>query len=625
MRRIMLMILGASLVLVPALGAQEGGRYRNPDLGIAFDVPEGWQVEQDTDVLTIVTPAGREAVQNGAVPDDLVVRIILGSFLELGLQRASDLPGQLSALVPRGTTAPEPEAVDFGNRSGWQVEYTVDDSELTTRVGLIGLENGRLALLRGFASNATWEESAALLDELKASLEFFTPRAFENPFADLPDRDGGVLWQYQAPQPADAAPITLGGITFDPFRLLYVAAGQRGILVLDETNGAFVNYLGPFFNDDNLTDIVISRDARLFVANATPGDNNQIMVVNRAGSYEYGFGVTGDGPGQFAPGMPRSLAITRNDEIWTISEGHGAEPTDRLYRFDRFGNLLDTIDLADINPDLDTIYLDNNVQTSALYLVGESGGLNLLDSDGSPLVTHLALEVFAQTRPVDIAIAPNDNIIIATDTQGILEFAPSGALLDRFGIPYDATRTDRFQPGETLTPAGLVVGVDGTLFFSETNPQSGFSQVQAFSFTGDGNLSLPNRPGSGQGAAQGPALVDPSAGGGNITYGATVQGSLNNQFNAHDWFFEAQAGDRIRVTMRDISPEQSLDPRIELISPNQNLLAENDDHTGNAPDGFRPTDSVLEYEIEVTGFYTLRATRFGGRGAYEMTLEQAAP
>ncbi len=620
MRRLLIVLLVLSLSAVTL--AQESGRYRDPELGIAFDVPEGWQVQPDADVLTLATPAGLEAVQAGDVPDDVVMRMILGSFLELGLQRASDLPEQLSALVPRGTPAPEPESIQIGERPAWQIEYTVEDSALTTRVSLVGLPNGRLALMRGFANSDTWDEAAQIMDSVTESVEFFTPRAFANPFAELPDEDGGVLWHYQAAQPADAAPVTLGGLTFDPFRLLYAAAGQRGLLVLDETNGGFVNYLGPFFDDDNLVDVAISRDARLFVANATPGDNNQIMVINRAGSYEYGFGATGDAPGQFAPGMPQTIAITRADEIWTVSEGHSAEPINRLYRFDRFGNLLETIDLADINPDLSNVYLDNNLETSGLYLVGETGGLNLLDSDGSALVTNLALEVFEQATPTDIAIAPNDNIIIATDSQGILEFAPSGALLDRFGIAYDPAREDRFQPGEMLRPAGLVVGVDGTLFVTETNPPSGFSQVQAFRLTGDGELPLPNRPGSGAGS--GPT-IDPAAGGGDLAYGDVVQGLLNNQFNAHDWFFEAQAGDRIRVTMRDISPGQTLDPRVELISPNQNALAENDDWQDSAPDGFRPTDSVLAYDIEVTGFYTLRATRFGGRGEYELTLERVNP
>ncbi|HLA44320.1 MAG TPA: hypothetical protein VJZ27_12835, partial [Aggregatilineales bacterium] len=432
---------------------------------------------------------------------------------------------------------------------------------------------------------------------------------------------GGVLWHYQAAQPADANPVSLGGLAYDPFLLIYAAAGSRGVLVLDITSGGFVSYLGPYFDDDNLVDIAMSIDAKIYAANATSGDNNQVMIVNRAGQYEYAFGTQGDAQGQFAPGMPRTIAVTRQNEIWTVSEGHTQEPVNRLYKFDRFGNLLKMIDLNTINPELSGVKIDNNLRTSALYLVGETGGLNLLDAEGNPLVTNLGAEIWESTTPIDIAIAPGDDIIIATDSQGFLEFAPSGTLMDRFGIPYEEGRTERFLPGEVRQPAGMVVGVDGIIYFAETNPDSGFSQVQSFRFAGDGVLPLPDRPGSGEGVGAVSAL-DPAAGGGDIAYGAVVQGNLNNQYPVHRWYFEGEAGDRLRITMRDISPDASLDTRVSLIDPNQVEIASNDDAGAAAPEGFKESDSVIEFEIRGFGFYTIEAGRFGGRGEYELTLEK---
>ncbi|MBZ0309400.1 MAG: hypothetical protein K8I82_25270, partial [Anaerolineae bacterium] len=441
-------------------------------------------------------------------------------------------------------------------------------------------------------------------DQLKNTFEFSLPARLADPFATLPDEDGGVLWHYQASQPADAKEVRLGGLAYDPFDLMYAAAGQRGVLVIDQTNGGFVNYLGPWFDDDNFVDIAINPSAKIFLANATPGDNYQIMTVNRAGGFEYGFGSTGDDPGQFAPGMPRTIAVTRRDEIWTVSEGHSSAPTNRLYHFDKWGNLLQMIDLADINPDLKNVRLDNNISTSALYLVGETGGLNLLDAEGNALVTNLGLEVFSLARPVDIAVAPGDNIIVATDTAGFLEFAPSGALLDRFGIPYEPSRTDAFQPGETLLPAGMVVGPNITVYFAETNPNTGFSQIQTIRFTGDGNLPMPNRPDSGQGTAEAGLGIDPAAGGGEITYGAVVQGNLNNQYPLHYWTFIGEAGDKVRITMRDISSGHTLDTLVILQDPNVFDMASNDDLEGDIPEGFHETDSVIEVDLKAYGYYT---------------------
>jgi hypothetical protein len=623
MRRLTLLLFALMMVPLPLANAQEP--YDNTQLGIAFEVPSGWEVREEPDVVIAASAEAFVALENGEVPQELVFRIIIGTFNDLNLNSAVDLPTQLARLVPSGVAAPEPVPVSYANGNGWEIEYAIPDSNITSRVGLLSLSNGRLALVRAFAASDSWEAAAAQFESILDTLAFSLPENLANPLASLPDNDGGVLWHYQGTPVTDGfPPVTLGGLTYDMFQLIYVAAGQRGVLVLDETSGEFINYLGPFFDDDNFVDIATGLDAKLYLANATPGDNNQIMIVNRAGQFENAFGSVGEAPGQFVQGMPRTLAVTRANEIWTISEGHSTEPVNRLYHFDRFGNLLDMIDIAAINPNLSNIHIDNNWQTSGLYLVGETGGLNFLDANGEALVTNIGTEVFELTTPVDIAIAPNDNIVISTDSQGFLEFAPSGAVVDQFGVTFDASNGERFDPGETRFPAGIVVGSTGVMHFAETNPDTGFSQVQAFRFTGDGNLALPFRPGSGQGEAVAPA-IDPAAGGGDIAYGDVVHANINNQFPSHDWFFEGEAGDRLLITMRDISPEQTLDTRLVLIDPNLFEIAQNDDAGALAPEGFRETDSFIEFEIQAFGFYTIRATRFGGRGDYELTLERLSP
>jgi len=594
--------------------------YNNPELGIAADFPASWEVRIRAEALLAASPTALAALDAGETPQDLVLSIITSSFVEMEISAAAEIPDQLKRLVPAGTTAPEPLEIQLAGYNGWQVEYAVADSGLTTRVILLALSNGRLALIRGMAATSVWD--AAQFEAVAQSLQFSLPTAFADPLANLPDNDGGVLWHYQATQPAEAKPVTLGGADYDPFLLMYFAAGERGVLVLDETNGAFVNYLGAWFDDDNFVDLDIGTDTKIYLANATPGDNNHVMIVNRVGAYEGSFGFAGDAAGQFAPGMPRTLALTRTNEIWTVSEGHSTPPTRRLYKFDRFGNLLANIDLDAVNPTLANIRIDFNINTSELYLVGESGGLNVLDAEGQVLVTNLGTEIFSTITPVDVTIAPNNNIIVATDTAGFLEFAPSGAVLDRFGIPIDSSRTDRFQPSEYWRVGGMVVGSDGVMYFAETNPNSGFSQVQAFRFAGDGTLPLPNRPSSG--TSQGLNL-DPATGGGDIAYGAVVQAGLNNQYPAHDWVFEGEAGDQIRITMRDVSSGDLLDTTLILLDGNRAEIAQNDDIGNAAPDGFKPTDSVIEMEIRGYGFYTIRATRFGGRGEYELMLEKLNP
>jgi len=620
MRSLVMCCIMVLLISVPLVSAQE--TYENETLGVAFEVPDGWEVRAEADSITAGTPEALEQLDTGEVPESLIFRVITGTFLDMDIQNASQLPERLTNLVPTGVTAPEPTAITYGGIEGWVIEYSIADGNLTSRVALLGLRSGRLALIRGFSASDVWESAAANYDAVIDSLTFSTPADLVDPFDGIPDDDGGVYWQYQAAQPEGEPTVSLGGLTYDPFLLMYIAAGERGLLVLDESNGAFVNYLGPFFDDDNFVDVTISADARLFVANATSGDNNQIMVVNRVGAFEYGFGSTGDAPGQFAPGMPQSLAVEGGSSanVWTISEGHTTEPVNRLYKFDRFGTLLEAFDLADINPELSNVRIDNNVSTGELYLIGETGGLNLLDFNGNPLVTNLGMEIFEDDPPLDIAIAPNNNIIIATAENGFLEFSPAGELLDRVGLKYSDDRTDSAQPSEFYEPAGVVVNVDGDIFFAETNPLSGLSQVQSFSFTGDGNLPLPNRIVDTT-ASEDPAPdLDPAAGGGDITYGTTLQGSLNNQFPVHQYFFEGEAGDRIRITMRALDASGELDTLLRLIGPTLLEIGFSDD-ADPLPEGFIATDSVIEMEIQAFGRYTIEATRFGGRGDYELTFE----
>jgi hypothetical protein len=629
----MLICLLLSLILsstLPPLGAQEADEiYENPELGLAFALPSGWEVRESAASILAASPEALNVLDGGGTPDELVVRIILGSFVDMNIPNAAALPEQLARLVPSGITAPDPLETPFGDLSGWEIEYSSEASNLSTQVGLVALADGRLALVRGFSSLGAWEAAKAEYAALKASLVFSTPANLADPLAGLPDEDGGVLWQYQEGPANDGfPPVTLGGVAFDPFLLIYAAAGPRGVLVLDQTNGAFTSYLGPLFNDDNFVDLAISADARLYVANATPGDNNQVMIVNRAGGFEYGFGSTGEGPGQFAPGMPQTIAVTRGREpkIWTVSEGHSTPPARRLYQFDRFGNLLQNIDLDAINPDLANIRLDNNLGTGALYLVGrEGGGINVLDGEGRPLATRLALELFSLSNPLDIAIAPSGNIVVATDTLGFFEFAPSGVLLDRFGIPYSPAGTDDFRPGEVLRPNGLMVDAEGVIFFTETHPTNSNSQIQAFRFAGDGLLPLPSEVAEEGDINHNTLALDPAAGGGDIEYGAVVQGSLNNNYPSHSWYFEGRPGDVIRITLRDISGDAGLDTLVRLLDPNQVEIAEVDDLEGAPPEGFKPTDSIIEIELRAFGFYTLQAARFGGRGDYELTLELVGP
>ena len=186
-------------------------------------------------------------------------------------------------------------------------------------------------------------------------------------------------------------------------------------------------------------------------------------MVDRAGNYGHGWGVRGDGDGQFAPGMPRTVAVTRAGDVWTVSEGHASGVPNRLYKFDLFGNLLLSVDLATIDPALSGVRIDANPNTGALYPVGASGRLTVLTRTHSPR-PRSGQGVLQGVTVADLAVQAATSCGVAApglDGRGFVELNTAGHPLDLFGVPYDAARGGPFGPGEYLHSRRTAVTGEG--------------------------------------------------------------------------------------------------------------------------------------------------------------------
>lgn len=617
--------------LPPAVLAQEGTQhYENAALGITFDLPAGWAVAAEDSELIAADPADLAAAQKGDVPQGLLLRVTIGSFNELGITDALQLPDLLGRLVSSEVAAPPaPQSVQWGNSSGYQIEVALENEGLTTRLALLAIAGGRVAVVRGLARTSVWDGGAGVLfDSVAQSIQFSLPEREEDYLATVTSNDGGVLWHLQETPPESGRVVQAGGITYDMFEVMYMAVGPGGVMAINIVTGEYISYMGPWY-DGNFVDIAIGPDTKLYMANIAENTINAVMVVDRAGNYTRGWGVRGNGDGEFAPGMPITIAVTKGGDVWTVSEGHSEGIRNRLYKFDSFGNLLLTVDLDAVNPALSGIHIDNNIGTGALYVVGATGNLNVIDTNGKALVVNLAQEILAGVTPLDIAIAPDDNIVLALpapglDGFGLLELSVAGRLIDVFGIPYGTITAPGgpFLPGEYQRPAGLVVGPDGTYYWTETNPNTGFTQVQAFLFRGDGRLPLGIESASSDAAPVEVLALDPSKGGGTLTYGETVHGSLNNRYPEHNWTFDGRAGEHIIITMVDASGAGLIDPKIDLKVADGRVIASNDDVGSVRPDGMAERDARLEFDLPQDGVYTITAGRFGGRGEYILTLDK---
>ncbi len=621
-RSVMVLISVLSLLLMPlsfadAQNSSSSKHYSNEDLGIEFDIPSEWVVLEEDLRLTMGAESDLNLSEAGSVPVDLIILVRIATYTSLQLENASQLSEAILRLVPSGVTSGEPSMVAYGNSNGYEVEYTLTESALTTRVMLLTTADGRIAIVRGIASESAWTAGAGQqLDNIMQTITFTLPENVENSFVSMPDEDGGVLWHYQTAQIREEQRIELGGVTFDQTGVLYVAAGSRGFLALNQNNGSYVNFLGPIFADDNFIDVAISPDARLYFANATTNEERRIMIVDRVGNLQQTWGEAGDGDGQFAEGMPRTIGITRNGDVWTVSEGHSTAPTNRLYRFNQDGILLGTVDLDTLYEGIENVRVAVNTADEQIYVMGSQGGIHVLSFNGSVVATGLAADFLSETDPIDIAVTPDGSLLVSTMGQGFLLFNTAGIAIDRFGYAYDAERGGAFLAGEYYHASGIVGDASGNAYFAETHPETGFAQVQAFKFIGEGNLPIAQQvlP-----AGERASITDANASGGDISIGDTVRGTLNNRSNRHDYYVRVQAGDTILITMRDISANDTLDPRLFLYDVNLNRLDENDD-IGVERGELQPTDSQIRFTFNTGSTYVIRAARFGGQGEYELSI-----
>ena len=99
--------------------------------------------------------------------------------------------------------------------------------------------------------------------------------------------------------------------------------------------------------------------------------------------------------------------------------------------------------------------------------------------------------------------------------------------------------------------------------------------------------------------------------GGPIEYGETVRGRVNNRAG-DDWTFRGSEGDEIRIEMNS----SSMDTYLELLGPDDRLVAENDDNL------FGTDSTIGELVLSEGGEYTIVARGYDGNtGSYSLTLE----
>ncbi len=101
-----------------------------------------------------------------------------------------------------------------------------------------------------------------------------------------------------------------------------------------------------------------------------------------------------------------------------------------------------------------------------------------------------------------------------------------------------------------------------------------------------------------------------TTGGGKIAVGESVGGRLDSIFEAHNWAFEGTSGQTVTITAIGLG---ETDPRIKLLDPSGNIIAEDDDSGGG-------WNALIIATLPTSGTYTIRIDVYT-TGDYQITLQ----
>ena len=398
----------------------------------------------------------------------------------------------------------------------------------------------------------------------------------------------GVLWQTQRTQAdAEGAFLNLIGLSYTPANHLYTYERDLGVVQIDAATGDVLSIF-PNAHITEPSDLAAASDGTVYVADTactcifTLGADGIWLDQPAEDEEETPFDPA-TSPGlltDFGEGAPLNLTVGLDGALYATQITSTSTVSVLVFAN---GALVNEIRLEDDLFEQPLLTANPSGQIHALTQFGEL--INLTD------VTQINALGSIASQLNDLTVAPDGNLVIATQDQGILILTPDGDFVNQPG-----SLVPNFPlPGEMVTPKGVAVDTEGNLYFADSDGTFGAITAMSTSIA-------PNRLGSMT-----------------LTPGVGVQGVLNAQSPQQSWLYNGTSGERLTITAIDSTGTGELDLSLRLIDPNGIEAAFNDDHTSQALTNF--TDAqIADFPLTTDGQYLIVAERVNGEGTYSLGL-----
>lgn len=218
------------------------------------------------------------------------------------------------------------------------------------------------------------------------------------------------------------------------------------------------------------------------------------------------------------------------------------------------------------------------------------GGFNITGKDGE----SINLSIDPQTGQASL-------VIESTEGAGVINF-------DEQGGQYSFTTNETINPADLPPGATVIPNSDGstTITFTDegfemaasmlsgtvqaelANIETSFATPEAYDLSRDTNMR------------------------GLLSMGETVNATLEGSAVDDVWTFQGETGQMVEIAA-DAASGSTLDPRIVLVGPDGQVIAENDDSKNTL-------NAYLSQQLPANGTYSIRVSAFGMGGDYALSL-----